>query len=168
MEWLTSYLTHIRTWHTLNNIQQIQDKYSMLRLQVVFMVMFSVNRMFGLRHLVNKCLKYPAHMFACFEVECFVAPTREWVATGLACDVPQTSFYKQCFCIYGNSFLTWVIRVSVCVLTATLWCLLFSESHRESTVGSDCLAHGSSNTSKPRPSAFPSGRGTSLHKETHI
>lgn len=45
-------------------------------------------------------------------------------------------------------------------LTATLCCLEFSVSHKESTVGSDCLVDGSSSTNKPRLSGFPSGRGT--------
>lgn len=44
-------------------------------------------------------------------------------------------------------------------LTVTLCCLEFSVSHRASTVGSDCLAEGSSSTSSPRLSGLPSGRG---------
>lgn len=45
-------------------------------------------------------------------------------------------------------------------LTATLCCLEFSVNQRERTVGSDCLVDGSSSTSNPRLSGFPSGRGT--------
>lgn len=46
------------------------------------------------------------------------------------------------------------------LLTATLCCFEFSVSHKESTVGSDCLVDGSSSINKPRLSGFPSGRGT--------
>lgn len=50
--------------------------------------------------------------------------------------------------------------VALVVLTAMLCCLLFSESHSDRTVGSDCLVQGSSRTNSPRLSALPSGRGT--------
>lgn len=59
-----------------------------------------------------------------------------------------------------NHLSTIILLVCMCELTAILCCLLFSESHRESTVGSDCFVHGSSRTRRPRLSAFPSGLGT--------
>lgn len=59
----------------------------------------------------------------------------------------------------------WCFNIlSVCCLTVTLCCLLFSDSHRESTVGSDCLVQGSSRTRRPRLSGLPSGRGTCTSK----
>ncbi len=59
-----------------------------------------------------------------------------------------------------NNLSTVSLLARMCELTATLCCLLFSESHRESTVGSDCFVHGSSRTRRPRLSASPSGLGT--------
>lgn len=77
----------------------------------------------------------------------------------------QISCYSLKYLCCINAYIN-VEQMSVLhSLTVALCCLLFSDSHRESTVGSDCFVHGSSRTRRPKLSGLPSGRGTCRWKK---